>query len=204
MFPTNFGAVGCKSNGPMGQIATSGISLRFISLWNSYEFGQVSLASKWGDFYIFPIFGLSYIYEKPILGDKPKPHKILLKSVVLFTEKHCVFQRFSLKSTVLFMELCFSALFTEKHCAFHGVVLFIAKHCAFHGVALFTEKYYAFHETALFTEKHCTFHWKALHFSWNCAFHWKALHFSWNCAYHWKALHFPLKSKKNSWFHTDL
>ena len=82
------------------------------------------------------LFGLSYIYERPILGDNPKPHKILLKSIALFTEKCCAFQHFSLKSTMLFMELHFSlkstALFIEKHCAFHGVVLFTEKHCAFH------------------------------------------------------------------------
>ena len=79
------------------------------------------------------MFGLSYIYQRPILGDNPKPHKILLKSTALFMELH-----FSLKST---------ALFIEKHCACHGVVLFTEKHCTFH------EKHCAFHETALFTEK---------------------------------------------------
>ena len=65
------------------------------------------------------IFGLSYRYERPILGDNPKAPKIFLKTVALFTEKPCSFQ-------------CFSVLFTEKHCAFHGVALFTEKYCAFH------------------------------------------------------------------------
>ena len=43
--------------------------------------------------------------ERPVLGDNPKAHKILLKS---------------------------AALFTEKCNAFHGIVLFTEKHCAFH------------------------------------------------------------------------
>ena len=34
------------------------------------------------------LIGLSYIYERPILGDNPKPHKILLKSIVLFSAFH--------------------------------------------------------------------------------------------------------------------
>ena len=117
------------------------------------------------NWYVLLMFGLSYIYKRPILGDNPKPHKILLISVALFTEKRCTFQCFSLKSTVLFMELCFSlkstVLFIELHFSLKSTVLFIEKHCTFHGVALFTEKHCAFHETVLFTEKHYVFHWKA-------------------------------------------
>ena len=45
---------------------------------------------------IYTLLVFSLYNERPILGDNPKAHKILLKSsvfhgVVLFTEKHCAF-----------------------------------------------------------------------------------------------------------------
>ena len=83
-----------------------------------------------------------YIYKRPILGDNPKPHKILLKSS--FSLKSTAFQHFSLKSTALFMELCFSlkstALFMEWHFSLKSTVLFMKVHFSLKGAVLFTEK----------------------------------------------------------------
>ena len=77
------------------------------------------------------------IYERPILGDNPKPHKFAW-------EKRCAFHFslcFSLKSTMLF---------TVKHCTFYFLLHFSLK-----STVLFT-----FH-----WESTVAFHWKALHFS---------------------------------------
>ena len=104
---------------------------------------------------ILTMFCLSY--ERPILGDNPKPHKFAC-------EKHCTFH----------FLLCFSlnsvALFTEKHCAFHFSLCF-SLHFSLKRTSLFTfcctfhwkELQFSLF-AALFTEKHCTFYF-SLHFS---------------------------------------
>ena len=76
----------------------------------------------------------------------------------LFTEKHCTFQRISLKSTVLFMELRFSlkstALFMELRFSLKSIalfmkntVLFMKLHFSLKSIVLFMKS------SVLFTEK---------------------------------------------------
>ena len=112
------------------------------------------------------------IYNRPILGDSPKPHKFACEKrcafhfLLCFSLKALCFSlHFSLKSTALFT---FAALFTERTVLSLFTVLFTESIalftfcCAFHFLLHFSLK-----STALFTFHcafHCTFHF-LLHFS---------------------------------------
>ena len=172
------------------------------------------------------IWSFVYIYERPILGDNPKPHKILLKSavlfstfhgVVLFTEKCCTFHWKATKTAdstrISHYDLVFQRVQREGQLITQWFIIFNILFCQQiqHSMA-------PSHTRIIITSKMSKDIWSFVYIYIykrpilgdnpkphkillkSSAFQ----HFSWSYTFYWKVLHFSLKSNKNSWFNTDL
>ena len=116
-----------KSIHSYGQNDDYGMTQRY--LWNTGLFPNKGIVG-----YVLGVVVWSFvcIYERPILGDNPKPHKSASENRCAFHEKRSAFH-FSLHFSL------FAVLFTEKQCTFHFSLcfslissVFFTFRCTFH------------------------------------------------------------------------